>query len=98
MLDLALSRGGDQAAIMMNGQTSFFGGKTKALEKQSRVKARVMASNIKALMQTADEIFIMGHHNEDFDALGAAMGVARMAKTLEKPVHIILSDRAVYYH
>ncbi len=92
MLDLALSRGGDQAAIMMNGQTSFFGGKTKALEKQNRVKARVMASNIKALMQTADEIFIMGHHNEDFDALGAAMGVARMAKILEKPVHIILSD------
>ncbi|MBQ3854268.1 MAG: DHH family phosphoesterase, partial [Anaerovibrio sp.] len=55
-------------------------------------KARVMASNIKALMQTADEIFIMGHQNEDFDALGAAMGVARMAKSLEKPVHIILSD------
>ncbi|MBE6098834.1 MAG: DHH family phosphoesterase [Anaerovibrio sp.] len=92
MLDLALSRGGDQAAIMMNNQTCFFGGKTKALEKQNRVKARVMASNIKALMQTADEIFIMGHQNEDFDALGAAMGVARMAKSLEKPVHIILSD------
>ncbi|MCR5177110.1 MAG: DHH family phosphoesterase [Anaerovibrio sp.] len=92
MLDLALSRGGDQAAIMMGNQTSFFGGKTKALEKQNRVKARVMASNIKALMQTSDEIFIMGHHNEDFDALGAAMGIARMAKSLEKPVHIILSD------
>ncbi len=92
MLDLALSRGGDQAAVMMNNQTSFFGGKTKALEKQNRVKARVMASNIKALMQTSDEIFIMGHHNEDFDALGAALGVARMAKSLDKPVHIILSD------
>ncbi|WP_297568781.1 DHH family phosphoesterase [uncultured Anaerovibrio sp.] len=92
MLDLALSRGGDQAAIMMNNQTSFFGGKTKAMEKQNRVKARVMASNIKALMQTSDEIFVMGHHNEDFDALGASMGIARMAKSLDKPVHIILSD------
>lgn len=92
MLDMALSRGGDQAAIMMNNQTSFFGGKTKALEKQNRVKARVMAANIKAIMQNSDEVFIMGHHNEDFDALGAAMGVARMAKSLNKPAHIILSD------
>jgi len=91
-LDLALGRGGDQVAVMMNGKMQFFGGRAKAVEKHTRVKARVVAHAIREIMEGADEIYIMGHHNEDFDCFGAAMGVAKMARQLEKPYHIVLSD------
>ncbi|WP_295160922.1 DHH family phosphoesterase [Selenomonas sp. AE3005] len=91
-LDLALGRGGDQVAVMMNGKMQFFGGRAKAVEKHTRVKARVVAHAIREIMEGADEIYIIGHHNEDFDCFGAAMGVAKMARQLEKPYHIVLSD------
>ncbi len=91
-LDLALGRGGDQVAVQMNGKTQFFGGRAKAVEKHTRVKARVVAHAVREIMEGADEIYIMGHHNEDFDCFGAAMGVAKMARQLEKHYHIVLSD------
>ena len=91
-LDLALGRGGDQVAIRIEGKSLFFGGRAKAVEKHTRVKARVVANAIRESMENADEIFIMGHHNEDFDCFGAAMGVAVMAQKLKKPAHIVLSN------
>ena len=92
MLEMALSRGGDQVAVLKRGKTEFYGGKTNAVEKYTRVKARIISNSIYELIQEADEVFIMGHQNEDFDSLGAAIGVSRMAKYLKKPVHIILSE------
>ena len=91
-LDLALGRGGDQVTVSINGKNQFFGGKAKAVEKNSRVRARVIAHAMREIFEGADEIFIMGHHNEDFDCFGAAMGVALMARHLHKNFHIILSD------
>ena len=91
-LDLALGRGGDQVAAGISGKTHFFGGKTKAVEKHTRVKARVVAHALRDIMESADEVYVMGHHNEDYDCFGAAMGVACMARALGKPVHIVLSD------
>lgn len=92
MLEMALGRGGDQVAVMQRGKTNFYGGKTKAVEKYTRVKARIISNSIHEIIQESDEVFIMGHQNEDFDSLGAALGVSRMARQLKKPVHIILSD------
>lgn len=91
-LDLVLGRGGDQVAINTDGKVKFFGGKTKAVEKHTRVKSRVVAHAIRDIIEKEDNIFIMGHHNEDFDSLGAAIGVASMAKFMKKEVHIILSE------
>ncbi len=91
-LDLALGRGGDQVAVLIDGKTQFFGGRAKAVEKHTRVKARVVAHAVREIMEGADEVYVMGHHNEDFDCFGAAMGVAKMARVLEKPVHIVLSE------
>ena len=91
-LDLALGRGGDQVAVSAGGKTLFFGGRTKAVEKHTRVKARVVAHAMREIIEGADEVFIMGHHNEDFDCFGAAVGVAKMARQLGKPFHIVLSD------
>ena len=91
-LDLALGRGGDQVALDIGGKTQFFGGKAKAVEKHTRVKARVVAHALRDIMESADEVYVMGHHNEDYDCFGAAMGVACMARALGKPAHIVLSD------
>ena len=91
-LDLALGRGGDQVALDIGGKTQFFGGKAKAVEKHTRVKARVVAHALRDIMESADEVYVMGHHNEDYDCFGAAMGVACMARAIGKPVHIVLSD------
>ncbi len=91
-LDLALGRGGDQVAVQGDGKTQFFGGRTKALEKHTRVKARVVSHAVREILENADGVYIMGHHNEDFDAFGAAVGVAWMARSLKKPVHVVLSS------
>lgn len=90
-LDLALGRGGDQAVVLVDGKPQFFGGKATAVEKHTRVKARVVAHSLRDLMTASDAIYVMGHQNEDFDALGAAIGVAQMAAQLKKPVRVILS-------
>ena len=91
-LDLALARGGDQAAVNIGDKMQFFGGRAKAVERNTRVIARVMSHSIRDTMEAADEIFIMGHTREDYDAFGAAVGVALMARNLNKPVHIVLSN------
>ncbi len=91
-LNAALARGGDQVAINIDGKPQYFGGRTKAVEKHNRVRARVMANSIREHMEAADEIFVMGHVREDFDSFGAAMGVATMAMHIKKPVHVVLSN------
>lgn len=92
-LDIALGRGGDQVAVSIDNNMQFFGGKTAALEKNNRVRARTVAQAIKELINDAQTIFIMGHTNEDFDSLGSAMGVAKMCKLANKPLYIVNSGR-----
>lgn len=91
-LDLALSRGGDQAAVNISSKVQFFGGKAKAVEKNTRVKARIVAQAIRELIEQAENILVMGHAGEDFDSLGAALGVAKMVRHLGKQVKIVVSQ------
>ena len=91
-LNAALARGGDQVALMLDGKMNYFGGRAKAVEKHNRVRARVTANSLREHMEASDEIFIMGHVREDFDAFGAACGIAVMAMFLKKIVHVVLSD------
>lgn len=94
-LDLALGRGGDQAAVQVEGKMQFYGGKAKAVEKNTRVKARIVAQALRDIIDAADQVLIMGHVNEDFDSLGAAMGVARMGWHLDKPVNVVISHPGI---
>ena len=87
-IDIALGRGGDQAVIRNNGKYTFFGGRTQELEKRTRVKARSVANALEELMHEASNVIIMGHTNSDIDALGSALGVYRLAKTLGKEANI----------
>lgn len=80
-LDLVLGRGGDQVAIKSSdGKLKFFGGKTNPVEKRTRVRARVISHALRDLIQGSDKVFIMGHQMPDMDAIGAAIGVRKMAR------------------
>ncbi|WP_195682088.1 DHH family phosphoesterase [Alkalibacter mobilis] len=88
-LDIALARGGDQAVIRKDGKISYYGGKTQAVEKRTKVKARLKAHGIKELIENSSKVFIMGHSVPDIDALGAALGIYRTAVFLGKEAYII---------
>ena len=92
VIDIALGRGGDQAIIKQNGKYYFFGGRTQEIEKRTKVKARIVAQAIEELMNGASNIIIMGHTNSDIDAMGSALGVYRIAKTLEKQAFILCNS------
>lgn len=89
MIDIALGRGGDQAILRKEGKYVFFGGRAQELEKRTKVKARIVANALQELMEEAEDIFIMGHTNSDIDAMGASLGVYRLARTIGKKAYIV---------
>ncbi|MGB4667888.1 MAG: DHH family phosphoesterase, partial [bacterium] len=91
-LDLALGRGGDQVVIRDSDRFHFFGGKTKALEKRTQVKARVIAHALRELMEQATQVMVMSHRVADLDSVGAAAGMVRAARTVGKEAYIVLED------
>ena len=90
-LEIALGRGGDQVCVYHGEEVKFFGGKTSGNEKNTRVRARVVSHALHEIMLDSDRVLVMGHDREDYDSIGASVGVAAMARALNKPVHIALS-------
>ncbi len=90
-IDLALSRGGDQAVVKDHENISYYGGKSNSTEKSTRVKARVKAQAFRELIENRDQLFIMGHKIADIDSVGAAVGIWRIAQAMNKKAHIVLS-------
>ena len=91
-MDMALGRGGDQAVVKTDNDISYFGGKSQSVERQTRVKARVKAHAFKELLENKDKVIIMGHKIIDMDAFGAAIGIWRIVRSLNKKAHILLGD------
>lgn len=89
-LEMALSRGGDQAVTKNKFTFDFYGGKTSQTEKRTKVKSRVMASSLSELMRDATSIFVMGHKNSDLDAVGAAIGICCAARAMKKEAKIVI--------
>ncbi|SFE63195.1 DHH family phosphoesterase [Alteribacillus iranensis] len=90
-LDLALGRGGDQVAIKeTNGKVRFYGGKSNAMEKRTRVRARVISHALRDFVLESDQVIIMGHKNPDMDAIGAAIGVLKIAEVNEKDAYVVV--------
>lgn len=88
-LDIALGRGGDQAAVKVGGRQSFYGGKSNAVEKRTRVRARVVAHALRDLIRESHNVVIMGHKMPDMDAIGAAIGVLKAAQLFGKEAYIV---------
>ena len=91
-LEMALSRGGDQAVVRTRQDFSFYGGRTKTAEKRTKVKSRVMANALGELMEDAKQIYIMGHSYADMDALGAAAGLMCIARKRRRKAQIIIDQ------
>ena len=79
-LDMALQRGGDQVALRTETGLEFFGGRTKNIQKRTRVMARVIAGQLASLIANSGNVIVMGHRNPDFDSIGACIGIARLCK------------------
>ena len=88
-IDMALSRGGDQAVIRNKFTFEFYGGRSKETEKRTKVKSRVMANALSALVSDSSQVFIMGHRSPDNDCIGAAAGVCALCRKNGVPVHIL---------
>lgn len=90
--ELALGRGGDQAVVKSGDKLLFYGGKTKEVEKRTKVKARVVAQALVDIINDSSNIFIMGHIKPDIDCLGAAVGLHSVVSLLNKICYIILNN------
>ena len=89
-IEMALSRGGDQAVVKDSLDFQFYGGRSKSTEKRTKVKSRVMAKALGELIGDASEVYVMGHEYADMDAVGAAAGVCCAARKRGKPVQIVI--------
>lgn len=89
-LEMALSRGGDQAVVKDQMNFEFYGGRAKTTEKRTKVKSRVMANALGDLMDDTEHVYVMGHKYADMDTLGAAAGICAIARKRGKAARIVL--------
>ncbi len=92
-LDMALGRGGDQAAVKTDSGFRFFGGVSKGVEKKSRAKTRIIAGALQDLILNSDNVFIMGHRFGDLDSVGAACGLAGAVRIMGVPVSVVVDPK-----
>lgn len=91
-VDIALSRGGDQAVVKLEDNYEYFGGKTRAIEKTSKVRSRVISQALRRMIQSSPDIYIMGHNNPDMDSFGSSLGVYEGTLDMGKEVYIVLNE------
>lgn len=89
-IEMALSRGGDQAVVKNRFNFEFYGGRGSAQENRTKVKTRVMASALRKLIVDSSMVLVMGHKSADLDAVGAAVGVCSAAKALGINCNIVI--------
>lgn len=91
-LDIALGRGGDQAAVKIGNKLTFYGGKSNAVEKRTRVRARVIAHALRDLIHEAEHVIVMGHKQPDMDSVGASLGVLKAVQVHNKQAYIVMDE------
>ena len=89
-LDMALGRGGDQVALKSAGGYEFFGGASTGLEKHTKVKTRIVANALSELIHQSENVLVMGHKFADLDAIGSAVGMAQVCRSLGKDAYVVL--------
>ncbi len=90
-LDMALGRGGDQAAVKTENGFCFFGGASKGIEKKSKTKIRSIALAMQELIENSDQVFLMGHRFGDLDSVGSACGLAGAVRLMQKPAYVVVN-------
>ena len=92
-IEMSLSRGGDQAVIKDRYNFTFYGGRAKEADRRSKVRSRVTSNSMMELIGQSSQVFIMGHHNADLDAVGAAMGISCMCRKKGRKAYIVLDTQ-----
>ena len=95
-LDLARGRGGDQAVVKKGEVYEFFGGTTNRKEKRGKIKSRIVSAALDEYIENCSSVFVMGHAYSDFDAIGAAVGVAAIARSHGKTAYIIVNRKTTF--
>ncbi|MBQ6809256.1 MAG: DHH family phosphoesterase [Clostridia bacterium] len=90
-LDMALSRGGDQAVVSKATGYDFFGGYARGNDRRAKITSRVLASSFAELLNSVKTVIVMGHQYADMDSLGACVGIACIGRSFGKKTHIILN-------
>lgn len=93
-LDMALGRGGDQAAVKTENGFCFFGGASKGIEKKSKTKIRSIALAMQELIENSDQVFLMGHRFGDLDSVGSACGLAGAVRLMQKPAYVVVNQQS----
>lgn len=91
-MELALARGGNQVVTKEGDNITYFGGSSQQVDKNTRVKARVKAQALREFIQNNDKVVVMGHKIPDVDSFGAAIGIYRAAKELNKKAYIVVNE------
>ena len=89
-LDMALGRGGDQAAIKTENGFEFYGGVSKGIERHTKVKTRIIANSLIEAIEASDDVYIMGHRNSDLDSVGSSVGLASAIRRLGKTAFAVI--------
>ncbi len=93
-LNIAMSRGGDQAVVSRYGEDlKFYGGKVEATEKRSKVKVRVLADSLITTIKNSTNVIIMGHVDADMDSVGSCLGIKAICDHFHKPSFIVYEPK-----
>lgn len=93
-IDIAMSRGGDQAVVSHYGEDlKFFGGKTAAIENTGRVQFRSLGDSLVSLIRASSNVIVSGHTDMDMDALGACLGVMAISEWCKKPCRLVFDPK-----
>ena len=93
-LDMALGRGGDHAVVKnTSGEYEFYGGVSGGVEQRTKVRTRIIASSIKGMIASSENVFVMGHRYGDLDSLGSSIGVWKIARDLGKEAYILANRK-----
>ncbi len=92
-VDMAVGRGGDQAAVLRADGYEFFGGVSKGVEKRSKARTRIVASAIQKLIENSSDVLVMGHRFSDLDSVGSGVGIVCAAKAVGKSAKIVVNHK-----
>lgn len=93
LLELVLSRGGDQVAIRnAAGKIEFIGGNSEKSTVRSKVRVSIMTNTIQDLIKDSRKVFILGHQNSDYDCMGAALAMENWCRALGREAFVVLRD------
>ena len=94
LLELAQNRGGNQAAIQVDNEVKYYGGKEIGVDTRLPIYVRVKTEDLCELIEKASNVIIMAHSNTDADAFGASVALQKIANALNKESYVVVNEES----